>query len=73
MTADDKHFFLNRDNLTLPIQMHLCQKQKTFSEFFCEFLKSTLIFKTFQKKGSSVTGLFRHLPKHHFRSPQFRK
>ena len=34
LTADDKHYLLNRDNLTQPIQMQLYQKQKTFSEFF---------------------------------------
>ena len=34
LTADDKHYLLNRDNLTQPIQMQLYQKQKTFSAFF---------------------------------------
>ena len=34
LTADDKHYLLNRDNLTQPTQMQLYQKQKTFSEFF---------------------------------------
>ena len=34
LTADDKHYLLNKDNLTQPIQMQLYQKQKTFSEFF---------------------------------------
>ena len=34
LTADDKHYLLNRDNLTQPIQMQLYQKQKTFLEFF---------------------------------------
>ena len=33
-----------------PIQMQLSQKQKTFSEFFCAFLKSSLNFEHFQKK-----------------------
>ena len=40
LTADDKHYLLNRDNLTQPIQMQLSQKQKTFSEFFFASLKS---------------------------------
>ena len=36
--VEDKHYLLNRDNLTQPIQMQLYQKQKTFSElFFCIF------------------------------------
>ena len=34
LTVDDKHYVLNRDNLTQPIQIILSQKQKTFSEFF---------------------------------------
>ena len=33
-----------------PIQMHLSQKQKTFSRFFCAFLKSTSNFEQFRKK-----------------------
>ena len=42
---DDKHYLLNRDNLTIPIQIQLSQKQKTFSEFRFAFLKSILNFK----------------------------
>ena len=34
LTADDKNYLLNKDNLTLPIQMQLSQKQKSFSNFF---------------------------------------
>ena len=33
-----------------PIQILLSQKQKTFSRFFCAFLKSTLNFEHFPKK-----------------------
>ena len=33
-----------------PIQMHLSQKQKKFSELFCAFFKSQSIFEHFQKK-----------------------
>ena len=50
MTADDKHYHLNRDNLTQPIQMQLSQKEKTFSELFFAFLKSSLNFTHFPKK-----------------------
>ena len=53
LTANDKRYLLNRDNLTQPIQMQLSQKQKTFSEFFCAFLKSSLNFEHFQKKDDS--------------------
>ena len=37
LTADDKHYLLNRDNITQPIQMQLYQKQKSFSEYFFAF------------------------------------
>ena len=50
LTADDKHYFFNRENLTQPIQMQLSQKQKTFSQFFFAFLKSILNFKHLPKK-----------------------
>ena len=37
-TADEKHYLLNRDNLTQPIQIQFSQKQITLSEvFFCNF------------------------------------
>ena len=50
LATDEKYPVLNRDNLTIPIQMQLSQKQKTFSEFFAAFLKSRLNFKYFLKK-----------------------
>ena len=48
-----KYSLFNRDNLTQPIEMQLSRKQKTFSEFFCAFLKSSLNFEHFQKKDDS--------------------
>ena len=50
LTADDKYFLLNRDNLTTPIRMQLSQKQKGFSQFFLAFSKSTLDFEDFEKR-----------------------
>ena len=50
LATDEKYPVLNRDNLTIPIQMQLSQKQKTFSQFFAAFLKSTLNFKHFESK-----------------------
>ena len=50
LSVNDKHYLLNRDNLTLPIQTQLYQKQKILSEFFFVFLKSILNFKIFTKK-----------------------
>ena len=51
MTADDKHYLFNGDNLAQLIQMELSQKQITFSECFFAFLKSILNFKHLPKKG----------------------
>ena len=53
LSADDKYSFLNRDNLTQPIQMQLSRKEKTFSEFFGSFLKCSLNFEHSQQKDDS--------------------
>ena len=50
LAVKDKHYLLNRENLTRPIQIQLSQKQRIFSEFFFAFLKSILNFKTLTKK-----------------------
>ena len=51
LIVDDKHYLLNRDNLTQPIQMQLDQKQKKISEFFFfAFLRSILNFQHMPKK-----------------------
>ena len=50
MSADDKHYLLNRDNLTQLIQIQLSQMQKTFSGSFFPFLKFRLNFKHFPKQ-----------------------
>ena len=55
LTDDDNYCLLYRDNLTQPIQILLSQKQKTFSELFSAFLKSTLNFEHFQKKDDRHT------------------
>ena len=52
MAADEKYPVLNRDNLTIPIQMQLSQKHNTFSQFLAAFLKFTLNFKYFGKKSN---------------------
>ena len=51
LTADDKYFLLNRDNLTPPIRMQLSQKQTAFSQFFLTFSKSTLDSEDFEKRN----------------------
>ena len=50
LTADDKYSLLNTGNLTQHVHMHVSQKKKFFSQFFCAFLKSTLNFEHFQQK-----------------------
>ena len=62
LTDDEKYSLLYRENLTQPIQILLSQKQKTFSQFFSAFLKSTLNFEHFQKKDSLIAELFPKLP-----------
>ena len=49
LAVNDKHYLLNRDNLTHPIQRQLCQKQKSFSQFFFALFKCILNFKHLQK------------------------
>ena len=50
-TVNDKHYLLNRENLTQPIQMELSEKQKIFPNFFLfAFLQSILNFKHLPKK-----------------------
>ena len=41
LTPDGKYPVPGSENLQLPIQMQLSEKQKTFSEFFVPFLEST--------------------------------
>ena len=50
LSADDKYSVLNRGILTQHIQMHLSQKQKTFSQLLGQFFKFALNFEQFQKK-----------------------
>ena len=50
LASNEKYPVLNRDNLTIPIQMQLSQKPKTFSEFFRAFFKSRQNFKHFETK-----------------------
>ena len=51
LTADDKYFLHNSENLCQPIQMQLSKKEKKFSESFASFLKPTSNFEHFQKQN----------------------
>ena len=51
LATNDKYPDLNRDKLTIPIQMQLSQKKKKyFSRFFTAFFKSGLNVENFGKK-----------------------
>ena len=62
LSEDDKYCLLYNDNLLQPIQILLSQKQKTFSQFFSGFLKSTLNSEHFQKKINLIADVFPKLP-----------
>ena len=62
LSEDDKYCLLYNDNLLQPIQILLSQKQKTFSEFFSGFLKSTLNSEHFEKKINLIADVFPKLP-----------
>ena len=47
------HFVI--ENLTLPIQMQLFEKQKIFSLFFAAFLKSSPNFENFEMKDEPLS------------------
>ena len=54
LAATEKYPAYNRDNLTIPINMQLSQKRKTFSQFLAAFLKSILNFEDMQKKMTLI-------------------
>ena len=58
LMADDKYSLLNRGILPQHVQMHLSQKQKNFSQFFCAFSKSKLNLEHFQKKITFIPYVF---------------
>ena len=62
LSEDDRYCLLYNDNLLQPIQILLSQKQKTFSEFFSGFSKSTLNFEHFEKKIKLIADIFPKLP-----------
>ena len=54
LIVDEKYSLLSRDNSMETIQMHLSEKQKTFSQFLCAFFKSTSNFEHFQTKMTMI-------------------
>ena len=58
MAANEKDPVLNTDNLTIPIETQLSQKQKPVSQSFAPFYKSRLNFQHFDKKDDPHRFLF---------------
>ena len=58
LTADDKYFGSNIQNLQQQFQTSLSQKQKTFSGFFIAFLKCAWNSEHFQKKDEYPSLIF---------------
>ena len=58
LTADDKYSLLSRDNLMQPIQMHLSQNQKFFSQLLCAIFKCPLNFEHFLKNMTLIAFVF---------------
>ena len=61
-TTGDNYSLVSRDNWMQTIQMHLCQKQKVFSQFFAAFFEFALNFEHFQKKMTLIAYVFPKLP-----------
>ena len=53
LTPRDKYCLLRRDKVKEPIQILLSEKEKSFSQFFSSFPKSTLNFEHFPKKDDT--------------------
>ena len=58
LTSDGKYPVQGCENLQLPIQMQLSEKQKTFSEFFFHFLNLHQILNIFKKKMIVIANVF---------------
>ena len=52
--VNENYLLLKRENLTIPIQMQLSQKEETSSLFSSAFLKCTLSFAHFDKNDALI-------------------
>ena len=62
LTANDKYSLISKDKWMQTIQMHLSEKENTFSEFFSAFYKSALNFEHFRKKMTLIAYVLSNLP-----------
>ena len=58
LTADDKYSLIRRENWMQRIQMHLSQKQNSFSQSFSLFSEYALNFEDFQRKMTLIAYVF---------------
>ena len=58
LPVDDKHYLLNRDNVTQPIHMQSYQKQKKILNSFLAFLRSILNLNICQQKMTLIADVF---------------
>ena len=61
LTADDRYSVISKNKWMQTIQMHLSQKQNTFSQFSSAFSESALNFEHFQKKMTLIADVFAKL------------
>ena len=60
LTTDDKYSLISSDNWMQTIQIHLCQKQKIFSQFFLHFSNLHWISNIFKKRWASSLMYFQN-------------
>ena len=58
LTADNKYPVQDCENLRLPIQMQLCEKQKTFSQFLLHFWNLHQILNILKEKIIVIANVF---------------
>ena len=58
LAADEKYPVLTRDNITIPIQMQLSDKQNSFYHSFAAFLRSRINFKYSEKRMTHINFVF---------------
>ena len=61
LAADDRYHIPDKDNLTIPTQMQLSERQQTSSQFLAAFLISSWNLKPFEKKMTTLDYLFPNL------------
>ena len=58
LTVDYEYFDHNKENLPLPIQIHLSEKPKIYCDYFIACLKVTVNFEHFSQNKSLIAYVF---------------